>query len=642
MRQHLKSILFWSLAVVFWAGSAQALTYKESDYLKEKVLKQQLPVVAERLPENPAIADFSVGYKKVGRYGGALRMLLGRSKDTRLLYVYGAARLVAYTEDLTFKADILEDYTVEDGRIFTFRLRKGHKWSDGHPFTIEDFRYYWEDMMNHPHWGHMALPPALRVNGRGPQVTFIDDWTVRYEWKAPNPYFLPALAAPNPMLIYRPAHYLKQFHRDYRNPEELRDLIELAKQRNWVALHFKYDRLYKNDNPDMPTLQPWVNTTAPPASRFEFVRNPYFHRVDPTGQQLPYIDEVFVTIAGSRLISAKAGSGESDLQARAISFGNYTFLKQGEKNHPYNVRLWREGIGTHLTLYPNMNAADEQWRHLFQDVRMRRALSLGVNRHELNQVIYFGLARPTANYILEKSPLYRDEHATRWIEFDLKKANRLLDDIGLTQRNSQGIRLLPDGRPMEIIVELSGNSSEQSDVMALIHDSWLKLGIKIYTKAMQREVFRKRVITGQSLMTLWSGVDNGLPTAMTPPKEWVPRDQYQLQWPKWGMYYETRTRSGEVPRDPNIRRLVRLEDAWLAATDEDKRAEIWDEILDIHTDQAFTIGLIANVPQPVVVHNDLHNVPKEAIYNWATSAHFGLYRPDTFWFSPDYGGGQQQ
>jgi len=621
---------------------AHAEPYQEPDFFKKQVLKQQLPPVQDRLPMVPAVADFSKEYKTIGRYGGALRMLLGRSKDTRLLYVYGAARLIAYAPDLSLKADLLERYEVEEDRIFTFYLRKGHKWSDGHPFTTEDFRYYWEDMINHPDWDHMSLPAALKVKGQGPRVHFIDDYTVRYEWDAPNPYFLPALAGPNPTLIYRPAHYLKKFHADYRQEDVLKYLIALTKQRNWVALHFKHDRLYKNDNPDMPTLQPWVPTTKSPATRYEFVRNPYFHRVDPEGQQLPYIDEVFATITGPRLISAKSGSGESDLQARALAFGNYTFLKQGEKNHPYRVRLWREGIGSHLSLYPNMNTLDEQWRRLFQDVRMRRALSLGINRHELNQVIYFGLAEPAANYILQDSPLYQAVLSKRWIDFDLKKANEILDELGLVHRNSQGIRLLPDGRPMELIVELSGDNSEQADVMALIHDSWLKLGIKTYTKAMQREVFRKRVITGQSLMTLWTGVNNGLPTPMTPPEEWVPTDQYQLQWPKWGMYFETNTRSGEITPDPMVRRLVRLGDQWLASPDLEQRMQIWRDILDIHTDQVFTIGLIANVPQPVVVHSDLHNVPKEAVYNWATSAHFGLYRPDTFWFSPDYGGGQKQ
>ncbi len=620
------------LGVSASVASAQNTTYIEPPVLTERVKAGQLPPVARRLPENPAVARFDRPDLEPGRHGGQLRMLMGRAKDIRMMVVYGYARLVGYDRNFNLQPDILADFEVEDGRVFTFRLRRGHKWSDGHPFTTEDFRYYWEDFANDKEMSPSGLPQVLLANGKGPKFEVLDELTVRYSWEDRNPYFLPALAGASPFYLYRPAHYLKQFHARYAEPAELEAKVQKYKQRNWVALHFYHGRQYKNNNPDLPTLQPWVNTTRPPSDRFIFRRNPYYHRVDPAGRQLPYIDDVVFTVASAKLIPAKAGSGEVDLQARALEFKNYTFLKRGEKRNDFMVRRWYSAKGAQVALYPNLNVADPVWRKLFRSVDFRRALSLAIDRHEINQVIYFGLAREGNNTVLEQSQLFKEDYVTRWAGFDLDEANRLLDKLGLTERNDLKIRLLPDGRPMEIIVETAGESTDQTDVLELIHDSWLKAGIKLYTKPLQREVFRNRIFSGSTMVSVWFGLENAVPTADALPKELAPTEQDQLQWPKWGQYHANNGRAGEPPALPAAKRLLALNDAWVNTPRREDRAKIWHEMLAIHADQVFTIGLIAAVPQPVVVSNRLRNVPAKGIYNWEPGAHFGVHRPDSFWF----------
>ena len=165
----------------------------------------------------------------------------------------------------------------------------------------------------------------------------------------------------------------------------------------------------------------------------------------------------------------------------------------------YEVRLWRSGTGSQLALYPNLNANDPVWRALFRDARFRRALSLGIDRHEINQVIFYGLAHEGQNTVLPRSPLYRDDYRRSWAEFDLDRANRLLDEIGLQRDGEDGPRRLPDGRLMEIIVESAGEGTEESDILRLIADSWAKLGISLFTKVEQREVFRNRIFAGETL-----------------------------------------------------------------------------------------------------------------------------------------------
>jgi peptide/nickel transport system substrate-binding protein len=609
-------------------ANAKSLTLIEPGSLVDQVTNATLPPITERVPAEPSV----VRIEEPGRYGGSLRMLMGRAKDIRMMIVYGYARLVGYDRAYKLVPDILKSIEVKEGREFTLTLRKGHKWSDGHPFTTEDFRYYWEDVVRDETISPYGPPKALLVDGQSPRFEVLDDVTIRYTWSAPNPFFLSALAAASPLFIYRPAHYMKQFHAKYVDKAVLEEKIKSARKRNWRALHFSVDRQYRNDNPDLPTLQPWFNSTRPPSERFVFKRNPYYHRVDERGRQLPYIDRAIINVTGSSLIPAKTGSGESDLQARGLQFKNYTFLKGGEKRNGFKVRRWLTATGAQMALYPNLNASDLVWRTLLRKAEFRRALSLAINRHEINEVVFFGLGIEGNNTVLPKSPLFDPSFQQRWASFDIKRANALLDKIGLTKRDDDDIRLLPDGRPMEIVVETAGEDSDQADVLQLVADSWRQVGIKLFTKPTRREVLRRRTIAGATIMSVWFGMENGVPTELSSPEELAPTRDSQFHWPKWGLRYQASGKGGEPVDLAHAKRLLELNAQWGTSKDAAERTKIWNEMLEIHVDQMFTIGLISGVPQPVVVSNALHNVPISGVYGWDPGAHFGIYRPDTFWF----------
>jgi peptide/nickel transport system substrate-binding protein len=604
----------------------------ESPMLAELVSKGQLPPLEQRLPAPPKTMTFDHPYHAPGKYGGELVLLMGRGKDVRMMVVYGYTRLVGYNLEYELVPDVLESFEVEDDRRFTFHLRKGHRWSDGHPFTAEAFRYYWEDIATSEELASFGPPATMLVDGQPPVFEVLDESTVRYTWEKPNPFFLPALAGARPETIFAPGHYLKQFHASYTDAKQLEAMAEQEGRRNWASVHIARFRPYKNINPDLPTLQPWINRTSPPSQRFVFERNPFFHRVDENGLQLPYIDRVVLNIADGKLIPAKTGAGESDLQARHINFSDYTFLKKNEKRTGRKVLLWDTTLGSHIALYPNLNVTDPVWRELVRDVRFRRALSLAINRHEINQVIYYGFAREGNDTVFPDCPLYKPEYTTAWAQFDLKKANALLDEIGLTERDRNGLRLLPDGRPLEIIVETAGESTEQVDVLELIASTWRKAGIKLFSKPLQREVFRNRIYAGETLMSVWGGLENGLPIPSMSPSDLAPTRQDMYQWPKWGQYHETNGTVGEAPDLPAAKKLMELNAQWLASPNAEERRKVWEMMLDIRADEAFTIGIVAGVPQPVVINKKLRNVPKKGIYNWDPGAHFGIYHPDTFWF----------
>ena len=581
-------------------------------------------------PDEPRVIT---SMAEVGRPGGELHTLIGRARDVRLLQVYGYARLVEYDKKLDLVPDILAGYDVQDGRVFTLKLRRGHTWSDGQPLTAEDFRFWWEDVAQNRELQPTGPEIQMLVDGERPKFEVLDDLTVRYSWSKPNPFFLPALAASGQLFIYRPAHYLRQFHEKYQDPRKLKELVASTHARDWVQLFLRKDRMEKFDNPDEPTLQPWMLVTRPPADRFVALRNPHFHRVDGKGQQLPYIDRVVLEVVQSKLVPIKTGAGETDLQARDLAFKDYTFLKRSEARSRLEPRLWHEARGSHLALYPNLNANDPEWRRLFRDRRFRRALSLGVDRQAINQFLYYGLGKPANNTIIPDSPLWSDAVGTACTRHDPAEANRLLDELGLTRRNADGTRLLPDGRPFELVVESAGEDTEQSDVMELVRDAWKGIGFKVHTKPSDREVVRNRVFSGEALMSISYGIDNGAPSATTPPTDFAPVNQAdQPQWPKWGQYYETRGAAGEPPDLPEAKHLMDLFQAWTRTTKEDEQRRIWKDILDSYAPECWTIGLVRNVLQPVAVRQTLHNVPKEALYNWEPHGQLGLYLPDTFWF----------
>ena len=612
--------------LLFVPAVALGQNFVEPPMLRLDVSTGRLPPTEKRLPQPPLV----VRMDQPGKHGGSLHSLVGRSRDTRLLVVYGYARLVGYDRNLELAPDILESFEVQEGRIFTLRLRKGHRWSDGHPFTAEDFRYYWEDVANNKELSPAGPPRDLLVDGEPPKFEILSDTVLRYTWHKPNPHFLPRQAGASPLFIYRPAHYLKPLHKKYSEKVRKAEADGTAKRR-WSAVHNRADNLYESDNPDLPTLQPWMNTTRPPADRFVAVRNPYFHRVDERGQQLPYIDRIVLAVADPKLIPAKTGAGEADLQARDVHFNNYTFLKQGEKQNNYRTLLWRPGKGSHFALFPNLNTKDPVWRQLLRDVRFRRALSLGIDRSLVNQVLYFGLAIESNNTVLPQSPLFREAYRDRWARYDRKAAIQLLEEIGL-KKGRDGVRRLPDGRPLEIIVETAGESTEHSDVLELIRETWREVGIKVFTKPSQREAWRNRIYSGETVMSVWGGIENGLATPDTSPDELAPMSQTQLQWPKFGQYFETGGKSGEPVDMPEVKELQRLYDVWMSATSRREREQAWHAMLALHAEQQFTIGVVSGVPQPVVARDTLMNVPERGFYNWDPGAFFGIYRPDTFWF----------
>lgn len=610
----------------------RAAAASEAPILAAAVADGKLPPLADRLPAEPLVVDLAATGREPGRTGGTLRSFITQPRDIRYMQVWGYARLAGYDRDYAIVPDILRAIDVEEDRVFTLHLRRGHRWSDGQPFTTEDFRYFWEDVALNRDLSPGGPPEFLIVDGKLPAMTVIDPVTLRYAWEAPNPRFLNALAQARDPFIYRPAHYLRQFHAAHVAVEGLKALMARHKSRNWAALHNLKDNMYNNDNPELPTLQPWVVQGSKNAQGYDLVRNPFYHRVDTNGVQLPYIDKVELTIASGGLIPQKIALGEADLQVRTLTFKDAPVLKQGEKTGGYVTRLWANGSASEIALYPNQNHEDPALRALFRDVRFRRALSVAISRKTINKTLYFGLAQPVNVAPIKGSPFHDPALSESWARHDPELANRLLDEIGLSTRDRDGIRRLADGRRLELVVETAGERPEEADALQLVAEMWAAVGVRLIYRPLDRDILRDKVYSGESMMPVWAGWNNGLPTPDAPPVDLAPVDQTQFSWPMWGQHFQTKGQAGEPPQTPEAQRLLELFHLWLKSPGEAERAAVWREMLAIHADQVFAIGLVSAAPQPLIAARRLRNVPEQALYAWEPGAQLGVHRIDEFWF----------
>lgn len=626
--------VFAPLALLIALLPLPLLAAEEPPMLAPLVQRGALPPLAQRLPEEPRYdLPRREGWES-GRYGGELRILARGGRDARDINLLSYARLVTWDENLELKPDILDSVDVEEGgRRFLLELRSGHRWSDGKPFTSEDFRFWWEDMAQSPALSPAGIPAELLVDGRPPEVSFPDRTTVIFEWPEPNNRFLPALAASGPLTIYRPAHVLKPLHPAYTDAEELNARAEEAGLPDWRALFERHDSLFGMDSPGTPTLQAWRVVSGKGGERWTAERNPYFHRVDGEGRQLPYIDRVVLDPTQQNLIAAKAAAGESDLQARGLTLSDVPLLKEAEARSEIAVRLWPIGRGAQLALYPNLNAADPEWRRLMRETDFRRALSLAIDREEINRVLYQGQALGGNNALLPRSPLYAEALRFAWAGFDLEWANTLLDGLQLEWDEAHRWRRLPDGRPLQLVVATGDVDPAETDILELVRETYAEIGIELLTRPTARQNFRHQVRSGDVALSVFYGLANGLATPAASPAELAPSSENQNNWPLWGLYRESGGVQGEAPEGAAAQRLIALLEDWSRAEDRAEQAAAWHEMLEIHAEQVFSIGLIAQVPQPVVTSARLRNLPTEGDYLYEPGAYFGRYRPDTFWFA---------
>ncbi|MBI5691263.1 MAG: ABC transporter permease subunit [Verrucomicrobia bacterium] len=609
----------------------------QSPILAGLVREGRLPPVAQRTGPEPVVME---GPDGIGRYGGTWHRFVNSMTDLSTIYWrLSASNLVRWSpQGYPIVPHVAKTWEVSpDRRVYTFELRRGMRWSDGHPVSADDIVFWYEHEVRY----FNLVPKLLRAGPELGRVTKVDDRRVRFEFSQANPLFLERLASTgmNPeehIEHILPAHYLRQFHPAVGDPELIRRTMEAFELSSPVAV---YRRMKHYLNPEHPRLWPWVLRTYYPTTPQTLVRNPYYWAVDTQGNQLPYLDRLVLELKSNNLIAVAAANGEVSMQDRHIRYDDHTLLLGGAAAHDYEVYHWKPSTQSLFTVFPNLNRKvdprrpDTAWKHrLLNEPKFRQALSLAINRRDIIRAEFNGQTEPAQIAPPADSPYYHERLRRSFVEHDPARANRLLDDLGLRQRDSEGFRVFPDGTRMTFTLNLTDYTTDGPAQFVI--DDWAAVGVRVLFRARARRLFEQEKLTYEHDFTVWTGESEFYP--LIEPRNFVPTYFESFFAPGYGTWYQAgglygdpaarRPNAIEPPRDHPLRRAMEILEEASQLPREEERIARFREVQEIAADHVWTISVSSPPPQLVVVKKGFRNVPRMAVFgaNFQTPGNTGV------------------
>jgi peptide/nickel transport system substrate-binding protein len=603
-------------------AAGPAMKYKEAPMLAALVKAGKLPSVEKRLPENPLVVPAPV----IGQYGGTWRRgFLGPSDFNGVNRVIYDVLARFGPDGATIEMKLAENVTPSaDFKTWTVKLRKGMKWSDGSPFTADDILYWYKDVLQNKDLVPATPSWMLNRDGTTVRVEKVDTLTAKWTFNEPNTNFLLELTTKEygdrQYPIFQPSKYLKQFHASYAKKEDLDKKVAEAKFKTWVELYA--NKQSPLDNPERPGMAAWIASNRISDQIFILKRNPYYVGVDKAGNQLPYIDEVQIKFfADAQALNLAAIAGELDEQERHINLLNYPVLKENEqKQGKYRIFLWSSPGGFDAGIVFNQTyTKDPELGKLMQNRDFRIAMSLAINRKQINESAFLGTGEPRQGVPKKGHPYYPgDEYAFKYTEQNLAEANRLLDSIGLDKKDAEGLRLFPSGKRVMIELSVVEVFGPWRDIATLVTKDFEKVGVKVNMQIRERALHFQMRQANDLQAEMWNQDTAGFPfTGST--KYDFRKDLYgNLTYgPLWKQWYDTNGKQGVEPSEA-AKKIVELQDRAKTVGPTEK-TQIAQELFKLWVDNMFeigTVGLTATDQGVAVVNVKLHNVPEKLTKDW--------------------------
>ena len=519
-----------------------------------------LAAVADRLPEEPLVV---VPYDSVGSYGGTIKFLSNATEaGTSDMLSTRHVNLVRFADDLTtIVPNVAKDYSWNDDFTeLTFMLRKGHKWSNGEPFTARDVEFWYEDLMMNTNIREKPYPYLL-VGGEPMTVDVVNDTTVRFNLPSPFPGLLATLAWTYNQ-AFMPAHFLEQFHPEIDSNADA-NAQALGFENGWDALAAYYGNSGWTDtptpmlrNPDLvaglvhaayPSLEAYMTIEDTTEGRI-YAANPYFHQVDTAGNQLPYIDyqnERYINENEIRLL--KLVNGEVDYKSQSVQLESAPQLLDGAEKGGYSLQI-NPGCGAALFSF-NVTHPDMEKRSVYGDIRFRQAMSMAMNRDEINDVAYYGMGVVEQFVGISPAPDFvSDEIKMHMTQYDPAASNALLDAVGLVDTDGDGFRELPSGAPFAMNIDYATQGIGGVEV-ELVARHWNEVGIKTSFKEVTPDEYRGSQSSNALDVHVW---DKGQPLAIiagNPETFKAPFGNYfnHTQGMLWAAYIDSNGSDGVEP-----------------------------------------------------------------------------------------------
>jgi peptide/nickel transport system substrate-binding protein len=607
--------------------------YSEAPMLADLVNAGDLPPVDQRLPVNPTTVPV---VDTVGAYGGTMRRGFKGVSDR-----WGPAKvqdssLVRYELDLSYHPDLLESWEYNaDATEIVLHLRPGLKWSDGVEFDSNAFTWWYEHVLSNE---TLTPAPPVRFSTGDPRVLMEmeaqDNYTIKLNFAHPMPLFIDFMSRNQP---FTPGHFMAQFHIDTtQDKDALAAATNEAGFETWDQYYSDRNEWYLN--PDKPSVGPWRAMNQLSEELFIMERNPYFHQVDPEGQQLPYIDAVNHRIFETPdLLDLWISSGEIDWQSRHVNVGNFTVYKESEEAGGYQVMI---GIGPGgETLSINHASKNERLNEFFRNREVRQALNLAVNRNEINDLILDGLGTPRQASPSSASPQYHEVAANTFIEYDPEQANALLDAAGYSEKDGEGFRLWKDGSGETLSFIIEGTSdlgSSSEDTILLVIDYFADIGVKANYQGLERSLYETRW-TANEIESAWWGAGHDILPFLSHSNYYI-GELLDRPWAgAWGRWYRNNNDpNGEPPPEGHF--LWKSWEIWgqaIAEPNEQKRNELFAQIMDIFAEEAPVVGIYGELPQLIIVKNGLQNMTSGYVLQDATRDESLINPAQLFWDNPE-------
>jgi peptide/nickel transport system substrate-binding protein len=572
-------------------------------------LEGDLPPLEERLPAEPLVVQ---PYDEIGKYGGLLRMVsigveAGNSEYLSVRHV----SLVRFLDDhKTIVPFVAKSYEYSDDFTeLTFVLRKGHKWSDGHPFTTDDIAFWYNDIILNEEL-YPSTPTYWVFGGEPMTLEVVDDVTFKFHFAAPAPGFLTFLARAW-IQTWQPKHYFEKLHIDY-NPDA-NAVAEAEGLANWVEYFYKFHGDWQDSYHvyGIPKLESHILVEETTEYKIH-AANPYFFVVDTVGNQLPYIDEITQSYAPDKeLIELKVISGEVDYKSQSIGVTSLPVLQENTEQGNYSIQMPLGAASGRMYSF-NCTHQDPILREIFSDPRFSRAMSLALDRDEINKVLCYDLCNPQQGVPVHPTVSFaKPEWYKVDMEYDPDTANDLLDEMGLTARDANGFRLRPDGEPL-VIFNVYTQQAGDPTLHELTKEFWEDVGVKVELKEVTTVNYRTLTSTNEHDMgSFYSGGTSEAPLYSNPQPFIPPFGDPALgamcggPWYDW---YLSGGTSGEEPPD-DVRELFDLVGQWkVSIPGSEAYISLGQEMVDIHLEHLWVIGTISESPQPTIISNRLGNV----------------------------------
>ncbi|GAA2760229.1 ABC transporter substrate-binding protein [Actinopolymorpha rutila] len=597
-------------------GAGKAGTgLKEAPDLGDQVKAGKLPARAKRMPAKPMVIRPT---EPGGVYGGTWNTILTSvDADPHLVGSLSYEPLVRWDVDQTkISPNVAESWEIgQDGRVYTFKLRAGMKWSDGKPYTADDLVFGYEDVLSNKDL-YPVMPSQFAPDGQPAKLEKVDATTVRFTFPKPQGLFLDQVASSGGAVLHcLPKHYLKQFHKKY-NP----DADKLAKQEgqpDWTKLFLNKGGNGPTEfgswqNTDLPVIYPW-KLSSQSGNRLVVSRNPYYWKTDSDGRQLPYLDRVvFDIITDPQVSTLKLSQGDYSLVTPGLVTlqSKPVFARGREKGRFHFIAIGSSRMND-ATFLLNQTHKDPEMRKVMQNKDFRIGLSYALNRQEIIKVVLLNQGEPWQTSPRKESGLYLQQLAKQYTQHDPAKANAHLDKAGYRRRDSDGFRLRPDGKRLGFTVEVRTNFNPLwADVAQLASGYWKKVGVDVQVKVEDATLLFNRVDANNHDAVMDDGDGGDLP--MLGPGWYFPVDAGAAYAVEWGRWYESKGAQGEKPPTGPLRQM-RLFDQIKVTPDKQKRDELFMQILRISQEEFYVIGTVLPEARYNVVQNDLHGVGGEMI-----------------------------